>query len=81
MGRNSLPIFCAGSLLSVLGWLVLIQTGGGLLIDLAVVGAGIGLLALLAWWIERPHMAPPVAVNPAPVPIRERPLVLRRERD
>jgi hypothetical protein len=81
MGRNSLPTFCVGSLLSMIGWLFLIQTGGGLLIDIAIVGAGIGLMAIPAWWIERPRVAPRAAVKPAPVPIRERPLVLQRERD
>jgi hypothetical protein len=81
MGRNSLPTFCVGSLLSMIGWLFLIQTGGGLLIDITIVGAGIGLMALPAWWIERPRVAPRAAVKPAPVPIRERPLVLQRERD
>jgi hypothetical protein len=68
MGRNSLPVFCVGSLLSMVGWLVLVQTGGGLLVDLAVVGGVIGLVALLAWWIERPRVASGAAVQPASVP-------------
>lgn len=52
MGRHSLPVFAAGSLLSMAGWIVTVETGGGVAIDLAIVAAGLSMLALIAYWLE-----------------------------
>lgn len=48
MGRNALPVFCWGSLLSVTGAVIRHETGGGWAIDTLLVAAGLALLALLA---------------------------------
>jgi hypothetical protein len=56
LGRNSLNVFCVGSLLSLLGQIVRFIYQGGIVVDTAVVAAGIALLALTAWlseWRER----------------------------
>lgn len=56
LGRNSLNVFCVGSLLSLAGQIVRFVYRGGIVVDTAVVAAGIALLALTAWlseWRER----------------------------
>jgi hypothetical protein len=56
LGRNSLNVFCVGSLLSLAGQIVRFIYQGGIVVDTAVVVAGIALLALTAWlseWRER----------------------------
>lgn len=51
-GRNSLHIFCLGILLSVLGQLVLNEFFGGILMQLAVSAAGIGIMIGVAAFME-----------------------------
>ena len=46
MGRNSLPVFVTGSLASMAGYIVLVQTGGGIALETALVATG--LTAMLA---------------------------------
>jgi hypothetical protein len=56
LGRNSLNVFCVGSLLSLAGQIVRFIYQGGIIIDTVVVAAGIAMLALTAWlseWRER----------------------------
>ena len=56
LGRNSLNVFCVGSLLSLAGQIVRFIYQGGIVIDTVVVAAGIAVLALTAWlseWRER----------------------------
>jgi hypothetical protein len=56
LGRNSLPVFCAGSVLSLAGQIVRFYFRGGFLVDTALVVTGIILLGLTAWlaeWRER----------------------------
>lgn len=56
LGRNSLNVFCVGSLLSLAGQIVRFIYQGGIVVDTAVVAAGIALLALTGWlseWRER----------------------------
>jgi hypothetical protein len=48
MGRNSLPVFCWGSLLSMTGAVIRHEAGGGWAIDTVLVATGLFLLALLA---------------------------------
>lgn len=56
LGRNSLEVFCVGSLLSLAGQIVRFVYKGGIVADTAVVAVGIAALALTAWlteWLER----------------------------
>ena len=48
LGRNALPVFCAGSLLSMVGLLLREGHGEHALLDLAIVGTGFVLLVALA---------------------------------
>lgn len=60
LGRNSLNVFCVGSLLSLLGQIVRYLYTGTLIVDTIVVAVGIGLLGLTAWvseWRERQRAA------------------------
>ena len=52
MGRNSLPVFCAGSLLSMAGYVVLVSTGGGIVIETVLVVTGLSMIAGLAIALE-----------------------------
>jgi hypothetical protein len=52
LGRNSLEVFCVGSLLSLLGQIVRFIYQGGIVTDTVVVTTGIALLALTAWLTE-----------------------------
>jgi hypothetical protein len=52
MGRNSLPVFMVGSLLSMLGWIIIETGGGGFALQTVVVAAGLAVLAALALWLE-----------------------------
>ncbi|MGE3830301.1 MAG: OpgC family protein [Parvibaculaceae bacterium] len=48
MGRHSLPIFCFGSLFSMIGTIIRNEWGGGFTIDTLIVAAGLILMALIA---------------------------------
>jgi hypothetical protein len=52
LGRNSLYVFCVGSILSLLGQIVRFVFKGGLMIDTVIAVVGIGLLALTGWLAE-----------------------------
>jgi hypothetical protein len=52
LGRNSLPVFCAGSVLSLAGQIVRFYFRGGFLVDTVLVATGIILLGLIAWLAE-----------------------------
>jgi hypothetical protein len=56
LGRNSLPVFCAGSVLSLAGQILRFYFRGGFVVDTILVVTGIVLLGLVAWlaeWRER----------------------------
>jgi hypothetical protein len=56
LGRNSLYVFCVGSLLSLSGQIIRFLYSGSLAVDTIVVIVGVGLLWLTAWmaeWRER----------------------------
>lgn len=56
LGRNSLEVFCMGSLLSLSGQIVRFITKGIIGIDTGVVIVGVAIMALTAWlaeWRER----------------------------
>lgn len=60
LGRNSLNVFCVGSILSLLGQIIRYLYTGSLLVDTMVVAVGIGLLGLTAWvseWRDRQRAA------------------------
>jgi hypothetical protein len=65
MGRNALPLFCAGSLLSMVGLILRDQYGDHILLDVVIVGAGFLLLVGLARSLDwtRRHSRP---TRPAP---------------
>jgi hypothetical protein len=52
LGRNSLNVFCVGSLLSLGGQLARFAFGGNVLVDTLVVGCGLAALGLTAWVSE-----------------------------
>jgi len=52
LGRNSLQVFCAGSVLSLAGQILRYFFRGGFFVDTALVAIGIILLGLTAWLSE-----------------------------
>lgn len=52
LGRNSLPVFAVGSLLALVGQITRFLAGGSLIVDIAIVVSGIGLMGLTAWFVE-----------------------------
>lgn len=57
LGRNSLYVFCAGSVLSLAGQILRFYFRGGLLVDTGLVATGIILMGIIAWlaeWRDRP---------------------------
>lgn len=56
LGRNSLRVFCAGSILSLAGQVLRFALGGTFAIDAVIVSVGISILGTVAWaseWRER----------------------------
>lgn len=53
LGRHSLEIFCLGTVLSFMGWIVLREAEAGLGAEVAVIAAGIGVMTWTAWLLER----------------------------
>ncbi len=52
LGRNSLYVFCAGSLLSLAGQILRYYFRGGIAVDTVLVVVGITLMGLVAWLAE-----------------------------
>jgi hypothetical protein len=55
-GQRSLPVFCAGVLLSFAAHWILVQVAGGIIAQMLVSISGIGLLVAIAWiatWYRR----------------------------
>ncbi|WP_375460462.1 OpgC family protein [uncultured Enterovirga sp.] len=52
LGRNSLNVFCVGSLLSLVGQFLRVAWGGGLMVDGPVLLLGIAVLGSTAWLSE-----------------------------
>jgi hypothetical protein len=52
LGRNSLQVFCAGSVLSLAGQIVRFYFRGGFFVDTILVATGIVLLGITAWLAE-----------------------------
>ena len=75
LGRNSLAVFSMGSLLSLAAQFVRFQTGGGIFVDVSVVGFGLFALGFTAWFVEwrsrkprAPRTPPDGAAASAPSP-------------
>ena len=52
LGRNSLPVFCAGSLLSLCGQIVRFIYGGSIVTDAVLFIVGVSIMASIAWMEE-----------------------------
>ncbi|MDX2202571.1 MAG: OpgC domain-containing protein [Hyphomicrobiaceae bacterium] len=59
LGRNSLAVFCVGSLLSQVGQIIRFWNEGSFLVDLGIVCSGLGLMGLTAWFVEWRERLPP----------------------
>jgi hypothetical protein len=67
-GRNSLEIFCLGTILSFVGFVAMLEGGRGLEYQVAVNGIGIGLLGCTAWWLMQRKRRLAVGVSKAAQP-------------
>jgi len=59
-GQHSLPVFCLSIILSLTGFVILVEGGHGLILQTAVNAGGIALLGLAAWIlaeVKRPRQA------------------------
>jgi len=59
-GQHSLPVFCLSIILSLTGFVILVEGGHGLILQTAVNAGGIALLGLAAWTlaeVKRPRQA------------------------
>ncbi|GLS42988.1 OpgC family protein [Methylobacterium brachythecii] len=66
LGRNSLAVFSMGSLISLGAQFVRFQYGGGIFVDVSVVGFGLFALGFTAWFVEwRSRKPKKAAVAPA----------------
>ncbi len=52
LGRNSLQVFCAGSVLSLCGQIVRFIYGGSVVTDVVLFIVGVGMMASIAWMVE-----------------------------
>ena len=52
LGRNGLQVFCAGSLLSLVGQIIRYLYGGLIVTDVILFIVGVALMALVAWMVE-----------------------------
>jgi hypothetical protein len=74
MGRHSLPVFCAGSLLAMAGAILRHELGGSFTIDTLIVGGGILLLGILARLLDGGSHAGDRSSRPAPETRAQSPL-------
>lgn len=62
LGRNSLNVFCVGSVMSLTGQFIRVASEGSFWVDICVLLAGIGILGITAWLSElRDRLRVPVA--------------------
>jgi hypothetical protein len=52
MGRNSLPVFVLGSLLSMVGYITLVHTGSAVWLEVALTLGGVALMTAFARFVE-----------------------------
>ena len=65
LGRNSLYVFCVGSLLSLSGQVIRFIYRGSVVVDSAVVVFGIVIMAFTAWLAESRQRARPASPTPS----------------
>jgi hypothetical protein len=53
LGRNALDVFCAGTVLSLAGFVLLVEVDRGFMAQAAVNLGGLGVMGLMAWWAGR----------------------------
>ena len=68
LGRNSLAVFSMGSLISLGAQFVRFRTGGGVVADVSVVGFGLFVLGLTAWFLEWRSRKPKLAAEKLAAP-------------
>jgi hypothetical protein len=61
LGRNSLYVFCVGSLLSLSGQVIRFIYRGSVVVDSAVVVSGVVIMAFTAWLAESRQRARPAS--------------------
>jgi hypothetical protein len=52
-GQHSLPVFCLSIVLSLAGYVILVEAGRGILLQIAVNIGGVALMGLTAWKLAR----------------------------
>lgn len=52
-GRHSLEVFCVGTILSFVGWIVMVELGKGLALQILINTVGIGILLGTAWIVAQ----------------------------
>jgi hypothetical protein len=73
LGRNALDVFCAGTVLSLVGLVVLVEVDRGMVTQLAVNFGGLLALGVTAWWAgKRKQRQRTAAIQQAVVTGRER---------
>lgn len=65
MGRHSLPVFMTGSLLSMAGWLVSAEVGGGKAVETLIAALGITLMSALALHLDGNLAMPRLPIGPS----------------
>jgi hypothetical protein len=50
LGRNALDVFCAGVVLALVGFVILVEVDRGIVAQAAVNVGGLALMGLVAWW-------------------------------
>ncbi|MCL4766598.1 MAG: OpgC domain-containing protein [Hyphomicrobiaceae bacterium] len=65
LGRNSLPVFCIGSLLSLTGQIVRAMNEESFLLDCAIVICGVVLMGFTAWFVEWRSRVPGLSASRA----------------
>jgi hypothetical protein len=69
MGRHSLPVFCAGSLLSMAGAIIRHEWGGSFAHDSIIITTGLAVMGLLALILDGRQPSPPKPLSvPKPAP-------------
>jgi hypothetical protein len=80
IGRHALPIFCVGSILSMVAVIIRDHLGGSIMLDIQLVGGGLlvqALLALVMEWNRRASLPSPpakkVAVDNKTLSVKQKP--------
>ncbi|HZA01346.1 MAG TPA: OpgC domain-containing protein, partial [Hyphomicrobiaceae bacterium] len=66
LGRNALDVFCVGTVLSLLGFIVFVEFGDGIVAQVAVNVGGLISMVLIAWWAGERRRTKPAALIAGP---------------